>query len=552
MTDFIVVGGGSAGAALAARLSEDQSSQVLLLEAGARDWNPYIHLPVGYYKTTKGSLTWGYRLVPQRHQNGITPEFTQARVLGGGSSINAQVYMRGTRADYDGWASMGCPGWSYLDVLPYFKRSEGNERLSGTYHGTEGPLRVSDQRHTHPLSKAFVRACQEFGMPYNDDFNGANQAGAGLYQVTNYNGRRCSAAVGYLGRARQRPNLTITTGAFVLRILTDRGRAIGVEYSVGGRKQSARAEREVILTAGAIGSPKLLLLSGIGPVEHLQRMGIKAVLDLPGVGQNLHDHLDVFMMYNVKGIHSYDIYKKLHRQFWAFLQYAAFRNGPVSATVVEGGAFWTADRAAHDPDIQFHFLAGTGVEAVTDEQSTGNGCTLNVYILHPKARGSVQLRSADPRVAPLIDPNFLSNPNDMDRTIDSIHIGQEIMSRPSMAKYIKNEFVPGPTVRTRTEYEAYVRDRARSGYHPVGTCKMGQDEMAVVDPELKVRGIDGLRVADASIMPRLISGNTNAPSIMIAERVSDLIRGNRIASEGHDADSSDDAARHFTQRVIQV
>ena len=528
MYDYVIVGGGSAGCALASRLSEDPERSVLLLEAGPADRSPYIHIPVCYYKTTKGPLTWGFELAAQQRQEGITPAYAQARVLGGGSSINAQVYIRGSTEDYDGWVDMGCPGWSYREVLPYFRRSESNERLAGAYHGTDGPLGVSDQRHTHPLSKIFVQACQEYGMPYNSDFNGVGQSGCGLYQVTNRNGRRCSAAVGYLGKARARANLTVRTGVLVHRIVLHNGRAVGVEYVENGRLNEVTADAQIVVTAGAINSPKLLMLSGIGPAAHLATHGIDIKVDLPGVGQNLHDHLDVFMMYNLKGISSYDAYRKPHRKLWAGIQYAAFRNGPVSATVVEGGAFWATSDKPAQPDLQFHFLAGTGIEAVTDGHSSGNGCTLNAYFLHPRSRGSVTLKSADPRVAPNIDPNFLAESYDLDRTVESLEIGQEIMAQPAMARYIADQFMPEHNVRTRAGYEAYVRREARSGYHPVGTCKMGTDAMAVVDPQLRVHGVDGLMVANSSIMPRLVSGNTNAPSIMIGERASDFLRGNRI------------------------
>lgn len=528
--DYIVVGGGSAGCALAARLSEDPACRVLLLEAGPTDWNPYIHLPVCYYKTTKGKLTWGFELAPQSNQDGIAPIFTQARVLGGGSSINAQVYIRGVPSDYDGWENMGCPGWSFRDVLPYFRRAECNERLAGEYHGTDGPLGVSDQRHTHSLSKAFVQACQEYGMPYSADFNGAEQAGAGLYQVTNRGGWRCSAATAYLRDVRRRPNLEIRTGVLVHRVVFEKQRASGVEGMSGSERLSARAEREVVLSAGAINSPKLLMLSGVGPAAQLASVGIKPLVDLPGVGQNLHDHLDIFMMYNVKDIESYDAYKRAHRQVLAALQYAFYRNGPISATVVEAGAFWPTDTSRPETDVQFHFLAGTGIEAVVGASSAGNGCTLNAYLVRPRSRGAVSLRSANPAEPPHIDPNFLAERFDLDSTVDAVRMGQEIMAQPAIARYVKNEFMPGPEVRTRPAYEAYVRRESRSGYHPVGTCRMGSDDMAVVDPQLKVRGVDGLRVADASIMPTLVSGNTNAPTIMIAEKASDLLRGNRLPS----------------------
>jgi choline dehydrogenase-like flavoprotein len=420
---------------------------------------------------------------------------------------------------------MGCRGWSYRDVLPYFRRSESNNRFADKFHGNDGPLGVSDQRHTHLLSWAFVRACQQYGIPYNSDFNGRNQSGAGLYQVTNRNGRRCSAAVAYLKPARHRANLTVRTGVLARRIIMEKGRAVAVECIVGSRTFVSRAEREIIVTAGAINSPKLLMLSGIGPAQHLASLGIKPVVDLPGVGQNLHDHLDIFMMYNVKDIESYDAYKKLSRQMLAGLRYAVYRDGPVSATVVEAGAFWSTDGSHETANLQFHFLAGSGIEAVTDAASKSNGCTLNAYFLHPRSRGSVTLRSADTRQPPVIDPNFFAEQDDLDRTVESVMMGQEIMSQPAISRYIAAEFMPGPGTRRRVDYEAYVRRESRSGYHPAGTCRMGTDELAVVDPELRVRGIEGLRVADASIMPQLVSGNTNAPTIMIAEKASDILRG---------------------------
>ncbi|MGF6654951.1 choline dehydrogenase [Paraburkholderia youngii] len=532
MYDYIVAGGGSAGCVLAARLSENPDAKVLLLEAGPSDWNPYIHFPVTYYKTAKGSLTWGLETAPSRAQNNIVTPYTQARVLGGGSSINAQVYTRGVPEDYDRWErDFGCEGWSYRDVLPFFRKAERNELFADEFHGIDGPLGVSDQRYTSPVTKAWVQACQQAGIHYNADFNGASQAGSGLYQITNLDGKRCSAAVGYLRPARKRANLTVITGAIATRIVMEGKRAVGVEYVQGGNRQVARAQTEVIVTSGAIGSPKLLMLSGIGPGEHLTQHGIKVQHELPGVGQNLHDHLDVFMIYELTGAHSYDKYKKFRWQVAAGLQYALFRSGPVTSNVVEGGAFWWADKSQKDPDLQFHFLAGAGIEAGIPDVPGGNGATLNAYLTRPKSRGSVTLRSADPLAPPVVDPNFLDDPYDLKYTIESVKVGQEVMRQSALAKYIKREHFPGSAIQGPGGYEKFVREQARTGYHPAGTCRMGVGAGAVVDTDLRVHGVDGLRVADCSVMPQLISGNTNAPTIMIAERLADkLAAKNRLAS----------------------
>ncbi len=523
--DYIVVGGGAAGCAIAGRLTEQADVSVLLLEAGPTDWNPYIHLPVTYYKTAKGSLTWQLETAPSKHQGGIVVPFIQAKVLGGGSSINAQVYTRGVPQDYDRWATeFGCHGWSYSDVLPYFLRSEDNERLAAPYHGQGGPIGVADQRHTSGLTKAWVRACQEAGIPFNDDFNGAIQAGCGLYQITDRDGLRCSAAVGYLKPARRRTNLHVRTKAVVTRVVLEGGRAVGVEVVNRGRKELLRATREVILTAGAIGSPKLLMLSGVGPAHHLGALGVKVLHDLPGVGENLHDHLDVFMIYQLSAAHGYDKYKKFRWQVAAGLQYALLRTGPVSSNVVEGGAFWWIDRSAETPDVQFHFLAGSGIEAGIPSVPGGNGCTLNAYLTRPRSRGHVRLRSADPLDTPIIDPNFLADPCDLRQTIECVKLGQEIMRQPALAPYVRGEHWPGAAVEVPGGYEKFVREQARSGYHPAGTCRMGSDHLAVVDPQLRVHGIEGLRVADCSVMPQLVSGNTQAPTIMIAERLAAFLK----------------------------
>jgi choline dehydrogenase-like flavoprotein len=526
--DYVIVGGGSAGCVMAARLSEIPDAKVLLLEAGPRDLDPYIHMPVGFFKMTSGGLTWGYETAPLRHANGRVTVYPQARVLGGGGSINAEIYARGCPEDYDAWAEeYGCPGWSFKELKAYFIKSESNSRLAGDMHGTDGPLSVSDLRSPSPLSVAFVQGCLELGMPYNPDFNSGKQEGAALYQTTIRNGRRCSAAVGYLRPVRKRPNLTVKTRAFITRIIVEKGRAVGVEIAEGGQRKRIEAKSEVVLTAGAIGSPKLLMLSGIGPAAHLKEKGIAVANDVPGVGQNLHDHFSTDIVWELNGPHSYDKYKKLHWKLWAGTEYLMFRSGPVSSNIVEAGAFWWSDRSEKTPDLQFHFLAGAGVEKAAGTVPGGNGATCNSYFVRPRSRGSVTLRSSKPSDLPVIDPNSFAEPYDLERSIDGIKISQEVGRSPSFHRFITREYFPGEQCKTRKDYEDVARAKARSSYHPVGTCKMGSDEMAVVGPDLRVRGIERLRVCDSSIMPRIVSANTNAPTIAIAEKAADLIKGNR-------------------------
>lgn len=526
--DYIIVGGGSAGCVMAARLSEVAEARVLLLEAGPRDTNPYIHIPAGFAKMTSGKLLWGYETAPLRHANNRIAVYPQARVLGGGSTINAEIFTRGCPEDYDNWAqTLGCRGWSWNDLKPYFLKSEGNTRLAGPEHGTDGPLAVSDLRSHSPLSDAYVDGCVEIGMPRNPDFNSGQQAGAGLYQTTTKHGWRCSAATGYLKPVLGRSNLTLRTGLTVKRIIVEKGRARGIEVIENGSVSRIDADREVIITAGAIGSPKLLMLSGIGPASHLKSVAVPIVHDLPGVGQNFHDHFSTDVIWQLKGPTSYDKYKKLHWAALAGLQYLLFRNGPVSSNIVEAGAFWWGDRAEKTPDLQFHFLAGAGVEEGVGTVPGGNGATCNSYHLRPRSRGSVTLRSNRLEDPPVIDPNSLAEPYDLERHIEGIKITQEVGHSKAFGKFVEREHFPGSALKTKQDYIDAARSNARSSYHPVGTCKLGVDDMAVVDLACCVRGIERLRVCDSSIMPQVVSSNTNAPTIAMAEKAADLIRGNR-------------------------
>jgi choline dehydrogenase-like flavoprotein len=521
----IIVGGGTAGCVLAARLSESASNRVLLLEAGSRDWHPYIHTPVGFAKMTGGGLTCGYKTEPQRHAGNRRIPYAQGRVLGGGSSINAEVFTRGVPQDYDRWANEdGCPGWSFRDVQPYFLRSEGNTALAGPWHGTEGHLGVSNIANPQPMTRAFVMACQQFGIPYNHDFNGPVQAGAGYYQLNVVDGRRCSAARGYLHPVRHRDNLTVLTRAASQRLLFDGYRATGVEFRHRGQTRTAHADGEVIVTSGAIGSPKLLMLSGVGPGDHLKALGIDVRADVAQVGSNLSDHVNIDVVAELHGHQSLDRYRKPHLAAWAGLQYALFRNGPVASNVVEGGLFWTSTDGLAVPDLQFHFLAGASAEdGVAGVASGRSGLTLNCYGLRPKARGTVRLGSDDPDRPPLIDPNFMGHPDDLETTVRGLKTSLDIFRQPALARYVRRVVLPDASVKTDDELRAFVRNHCRTSYHPVGTCRMGSDDKSVVDTRLRLRGFEGLRVCDSSVFPSLIGSNTNAPTAMLAEKASDLI-----------------------------
>lgn len=526
--DYVIVGGGSAGCVLANRLTEDSAVRVLLLEAGGKDNHPLIHMPVGFAKMTDGPHTWGFTTVPQVHANNREIPYAQARVIGGGSSINAEVFTRGNPVDYDRWANEeGCEGWSFDEIRKYFIRSERNAILSGDWHGTDGPLGVSNLSAPQEMTRAFVRSAQEAGLPYNPDFNGPVQEGAGVYQTTTWNNKRCSAAVGYLRPALKRANLTVETGCQVHRVVIENGRATGVEYARNGQKTVVRADQEVLVTSGAIGTPKLMLHSGIGPAAHLREVGVDVIHDLPGVGENLNDHFGVDIVAELNGHQSLDKYGKPHWAFWAGMQYVLFGSGPVASNVVVGGAFWYGDKAATVPDLQFHFLAGAGAEAGVPSVPKGSsGVTLNSYTLRPKARGTVRLKSNRIEDLPLVDPNFLGHPDDLKISVEGVKHSVEIFRQPSLQKYIRQIRFPDDSVKTQADYEAYARQYGRTSYHPTCTCKMGVDEMAVVDPQMRVHGIDGLRICDSSAMPSVIGSNTNAPTIMMAEKAADMIRGN--------------------------
>lgn len=524
--DYVIAGGGSGGSVLAGRLSEDPSIRVLLLEAGRSDRHPFIHMPAGFPRLKGGPYQWAYNSVPQKHSNGRSIALPQGRGLGGGGSINSQVFTRGVAGDYDGWAAdYGCEGWSAAEVSKYFIRSESNSRLSGPHHGTQGPLGVSDLRRPHTLSAAFVQAGQEFGLPYNSDFNGAKQLGVGFYQTTTRNGRRCSAAVAYLKPARKRPNLTVRVNVTVYKVVITNGRAVGIQTIEGGVARTYGARREVLIASGAFGAPKLLQLSGIGDPADLAAAGIDVIHALPGVGKNLQDHLDLDIIYELTDDHSLDRFNRVRpATVLAGLEYLAFRSGPFASNLVEAGGFSYANTAEKSPDLQFHFLPAARSEPGIASLQPGFGMTLNSYFLRPRSRGTVRVASSDPTQSPLIDPNFLADDYDLEMTIAGVQQSRQIMEQTSMAAFIKKEHIgDGSRVATRDEYVNFVRSYGRTSYHPVGTCAMGTTDDSVVSPRLKVHGLEGLRVVDSSIMPRLVSANTQAPTIMIAEKAVDMI-----------------------------
>jgi choline dehydrogenase-like flavoprotein len=524
--DYLIVGGGSAGCVLASRLSEDPDVSVALLEAGPADRSVLVHCPAGIALMAQtGTANWRFDTVPQPGLNGRSGYQPRGKVLGGSSSINAMVYARGHRADYDQWASEGNTGWGYDEVLPYFKRAEHNERGADAYHGSGGPLNVMDLQQANPHTADFVSAAQQAGFPFNHDFNGAEQEGVGAYQVTHRRGERCSAAKAYLTPHLGRPNLQVITGAHATRIRLEGRRAVGVDFLQGGRLQQAQARREVLLSAGALQSPQLLMLSGIGPGAHLQQHGIAVVCDLPGVGDHLHDHLDVVQVVDAPrqtGLFGLSLSggAQVMKGMW---QWSQARRGLLTTNFAEAGGFVKSRPEEPLPDLQLHFVIG---KLIDHGRKTvfGHGYSCHVCLLRPKSRGSLRLASADPVAAPLIDPNFLGHADDLEVMVRGFKLMRHILAQPALAKLGGRELAVSAAARSDVEIAEFIRNKADTIYHPVGTCRMGGRETDVVDTLLRVRGVDRLRVVDASVMPSIVAGNTNAPTIMIAEKASDLIR----------------------------
>lgn len=522
--DYIIVGAGSSGCLLANRLSAHPSHRVCLIEAGPEDKSALIHMPFGVLAIIRSKiLNWGFWSEPQPKLGNRKLYWPRGRMLGGSSSLNAQVYIRGHHTDYDDWQQAGNPGWSWKNLLPLFKSLEDNERGASEYHGAGGALRVSDSRSRNEICGALVQAAHECGYPLNDDFNGPSQEGFGFYQVTQKDGRRWSSAAAFLQPVRHRPNLTVFTEARVTRLLLNGKRATGLSYRRGTQNHELRATREIILAGGAVNSPHVLLLSGIGPRAELERHGIPVLHDLPGVGQNLLDHLDIALVSRSSSRASYGLsFTLFFRLFKGLYDYFVRHTGILTSNVAESGGFLRTRPELDRPDVQFHFLPGM-VKEHGQLLVFGHGYTCHVCCLRPKSAGRIGLKSANPLDDPLIDPNYLADDADLDTLVAGCEAVNRIVAARAFNAYRGAPLIPTQPVVTKAEIREAIRNHAETVYHPAGSCKMGVDEMAVVDPQLRVRGLDGLRVADASIMPTLIGGNTNAPAMVIAEKASQMI-----------------------------
>ena len=522
--DYIVVGAGSAGCVLANRLTADGKYSVLLLEAGPRDRNMWIHIPIGYAKLFKNpKLNWMYQTEAEPELEGRSIFQPRGKVLGGSSSINGLIYIRGQHADYDRWRQLGNVGWGYDDILPYFKRAENQQRGADDYHGAGGPLPVSDMLHADPLSGAFIKAAVESGIPDNPDFNGATQEGAGWFQTTTRNGRRASTARSYLGPDKGRSNLHIETAALAQRILFEGRRATGIEYRQNGALRTVRARREILISSGAYNSPQLLQLSGVGPADLLKSHGIDVVLDAPGVGNDLQDHMQVrIVMRCAQPITLNDILNHPGRRIMAGARYAAFRKGPLTIAAGTSGAFFKTDPRLASPDVQIHFLPFS-TDKMGEKLHPYSAFSASVCQVRPESRGTLRIKSADPMAAPEIRINYLATETDRNVNVEGLKILRRILAAPALKPFVVEESEPGAKVVSDEDLLAFCRQRGSTVYHPTSTCRMGNDSLAVVDQRLRLRGIEGLRVVDASVMPDLVSGNTNAPVIMIAEKASDMI-----------------------------